>query len=298
MIVWTPSASSSHADSKIVDAYIARDPTLFSQIRFRYQNIVENLLEGTETVDAEASANLSYFKARHGSGAFMCRYQSCPRSSQGFASAELRQTHEKGHTPLFRCINTECAFHGWTFKTQGAMNKHANQYHEAKDAWRIPDSLSLVKPKSNHASELSYFKNPSPRAKSYSTNAIPDSISGVSSQLGDLNIDDVSSKFKKEGEDWFAIFNPEIARTLDVNLMHTIKHQSVLFSICFSPDGRLFGICENWTIRIFDIATGMHVRSFPNEAKTDQDMHFQDLCFSPDGSYLASAGEDKLIRVS
>ena len=228
----------------------------------------------------------------------MCRYQSCPRSSHGFASASLRQDHEIGHTPLFQCTNTECAFRGWTFKTQGAMNKHANQYHEVKDVGRIPDSLSLMKPKSNHSSELSYSNNPSSRTKSLLASAIPDSISGVSSQLGDLNIADVSPNFKKEGEDWFAIFNPVFGRTLDVHLIHTFMHQSVVSSTCFSPDGRLFATCGNRTINIFDIATGTEVMSFQTKTQRDQVMYFRDICFSPDGRYLAAAGEDRLIKVS
>ena len=36
---------------------------------------------------------------------------------------------------------------------------------------------------------------------------------------------DVLPEFKKEGNDWFAIFNPKVKRELDVNLVHTLEHE-------------------------------------------------------------------------
>ena len=35
----------------------------------------------------------------------------------------------------------------------------------------------------------------------------------------------VPPELKKEGSDWFAIFNPKIKRALDVNLVHTLHHE-------------------------------------------------------------------------
>lgn len=37
----------------------------------------------------------------------------------------------------------------------------------------------------------------------------------------DLDISGVAPELKKEGSDWFAVFNPKVKRVLDVSLVHT-----------------------------------------------------------------------------
>lgn len=32
-------------------------------------------------------------------------------------------------------------------------------------------------------------------------------------------------ELKKEGSDWFAVWNPKVKRVLDVNLVHTLSHE-------------------------------------------------------------------------
>jgi glucose repression regulatory protein TUP1 len=41
----------------------------------------------------------------------------------------------------------------------------------------------------------------------------------------DLDIHSVPPELKKEGSDWFAIFNPKVKRVLDVSLVHTLMHE-------------------------------------------------------------------------
>lgn len=41
----------------------------------------------------------------------------------------------------------------------------------------------------------------------------------------DLDPNTVPPEFKKEGSDWFAVFNPKVKRVLDVNLTHTLLHE-------------------------------------------------------------------------
>jgi general transcriptional corepressor TUP1 len=50
-------------------------------------------------------------------------------------------------------------------------------------------------------------------------------ISGPSSFPDDLDPHTVSPEFKKEGSDWFAVFNPKCKKGLDVNLTHTLMHE-------------------------------------------------------------------------
>lgn len=121
----------------------------------------------------------------------------------------------------------------------------------------------------------------------------------VGNRLSELDLERMPENLKREGEDWFAIFNPQIIRKLDVDLVHTLPHQSVVCCVRFSLDGRYVATGCNHAAQIFDVITGEKV-SHLQEAGTDekQDLYIRSVCFSPDGRYLATGAEDKLIRVS
>ena len=40
----------------------------------------------------------------------------------------------------------------------------------------------------------------------------------------------VAPEHKKQGPDWYALFNPEVKRSLDVNLIHTLTHERYISS--------------------------------------------------------------------
>jgi len=48
-----------------------------------------------------------------------------------------------------------------------------------------------------------------------------------------LDINSVPPKHKKEGTDWFAVFNPRATRQLEVSLVHTLMHErcTILYSV-------------------------------------------------------------------
>jgi glucose repression regulatory protein TUP1 len=41
----------------------------------------------------------------------------------------------------------------------------------------------------------------------------------------DLDPQNVPPELKKEGNDWFAVFNGKVKRVLDVSLVHTLMHE-------------------------------------------------------------------------
>ena len=43
--------------------------------------------------------------------------------------------------------------------------------------------------------------------------------------LSDLDPDNVPREFKKEGAEWFAVWNPRNKKNLDVSLVHTLVHE-------------------------------------------------------------------------
>ena len=116
---------------------IKEDPTLFSTLRKRYQDIVEDLLQQNPT----NHARLKDFQIRNNAGRFLCSFQGCPRASEGFDTLDLRQQHEDRHNPLFKCTERSCGLLGWTCKNRRDWKRHEVKYHE-KQA-EIPFSLEV-----------------------------------------------------------------------------------------------------------------------------------------------------------
>lgn len=123
-------------------------------------------------------------------------------------------------------------------------------------------------------------------------------IPNVGNALAELNVDELPPQFKHVGEDWWAIFNPQVPRRLDVNLVHTLNHKSVVCCVRFSHDGRLIATGCNRGAMIYDVESGSLVAHLEDEnADKEGDLYIRSVCFSPDGQYLATGAEDKLIRV-
>ncbi|KAG6834285.1 transcriptional regulatory protein rco1 [Arthromyces matolae] len=130
----------------------------------------------------------------------------------------------------------------------------------------------------------------------------PPSYSGLPPTFppDDLDIQKVSPEFKKEGNDWFAVFNPGVKRQLgDVSLVHTLLHESVVCCVKFSKDGKYLATGCNRTAQVYDMKTGAKICVLVHEdaEKSSQDLYIRSVSFSPDGKYLATGGDDKQIRV-
>ena len=118
--------------------------------------------------------------------------------------------------------------------------------------------------------------------------------------LGELDPDTVAPHNKKIGNDWHAIFNAGVQRVLDVDLVHSLSHESVVCCVRFSHDGKYVATGCNRSAQIFDVQTGEKVCVLEDHNAQDinADLYIRSVCFSPDGRYLATGAEDKLIRVS
>ncbi|QRV90754.1 general transcriptional corepressor tupA [Ceratobasidium sp. AG-Ba] len=108
----------------------------------------------------------------------------------------------------------------------------------------------------------------------------------------------ISPDCKKEGGDWFAVFNPKAKRALDVSLTLTLAHESVVCCVRFSHDGKYLATGCNRSAQIYDTKTGAKTCVLIDEAATKTgDLYIRSVCFSPDGKYLATGAEDKQIRI-
>ncbi|XP_006458820.1 hypothetical protein AGABI2DRAFT_213207 [Agaricus bisporus var. bisporus H97] len=114
----------------------------------------------------------------------------------------------------------------------------------------------------------------------------------------DLDIRTVAPDLKKEGTDWFVIFNPKVKRRLDVSLVHTLMHESVVCCVRFSANGKYLATGCNRTAQIYDTKTGQKTCVLVDEATGKSgDLYIRSVCFSPDGKFLATGAEDKQIRI-
>jgi glucose repression regulatory protein TUP1 len=121
----------------------------------------------------------------------------------------------------------------------------------------------------------------------------------IGNQLSEYDPDKLPSNLKKHGDDWYAVFNPRTRRQLDVDLVHSLSHSSVVCCVRFSADGRYVATGCNRSAQIFDVASGLQVCHLSEpSANPEGDLYIRSVCFSPNGQMLATGAEDKIIRVS
>lgn len=134
--------------------------------------------------------------------------------------------------------------------------------------------------------------------------------------LTDLDVTKANPDFKKQTSEYYLLYNPAFKRDLDVELIHSLDHSSVVCCVRFSKNGEFIATGCNKTTQVFNVETGELVAKLidDNNANGDEngegkngsgdgvanssgDLYIRSVCFSPDGKILATGAEDKLIRI-
>lgn len=148
--------------------------------------------------------------------------------------------------------------------------------------------------------------------------------------LLDLDPKHLPNNFKKITDDYYILYNPDLPKTLDVDLHLSLTHPSVVCCVKFSNDGQFLATGCNKTTRVYKVSTGELIATLlvdpqanintpgtttnPNvnnnntnntnntnndtpNTNESSDLYIRSVCFSPDGKFLAAGAEDKLIRI-
>jgi glucose repression regulatory protein TUP1 len=101
----------------------------------------------------------------------------------------------------------------------------------------------------------------------------------------ELSSDLDPAEYRKDGEDWFALYNPRVPQSFNVNLVHQFNHESVVYCVRFSKGGMLLATGCNRTAQIFDMRTGTLSCTLDDEnVSQERDLYIRAFWFSPDGS--------------
>ncbi|CDR37713.1 CYFA0S01e15544g1_1 [Cyberlindnera fabianii] len=121
--------------------------------------------------------------------------------------------------------------------------------------------------------------------------------------LVDLDSNTVAPQYKTMHPEYYILYNPALPKSVDVELVHSLDHSSVVCCVRFSNDGKFLATGCNKTTQVFGVETGELVARLSDDntaaenAGSSADLYIRSVCFSPDGKYLATGAEDKVIRV-
>ncbi|KAI3318736.1 hypothetical protein HD806DRAFT_510815 [Xylariaceae sp. AK1471] len=288
---------------------LEQDWTLFSALSVRFSEIVSQILSGSFTSNDISNDQLDRFRKQYQQFSFRCRFAPCTRASLGFASEILRASHEQLHVKRLFCDKPNCSRGRIGFRNQKDLDIHKRTYHEhgsilvpprvrktfniqavASDPSALPYDGGLFSLcVNNHPGLLATTPQDAVKYKTllpFDTNRIEKALSKVK-EPPSLH------------HDGFAVLlNEKVKSSLDVNLMYTLKHDSVVCCVDISPDDRLVAIGCNKLARVFDIRTGEEIYIFEINAGGIVDYNYvRAIQFSENGHHLAAASEDGHITL-
>jgi hypothetical protein len=270
-----------------IESYaLKNDRTLLSKLAVEFENSVLYLLS-QEAVIGLSTETLNNFKSSYSSTAFRCRYPSCPSKTLGFPSAQLRKQHESIHLQRIYCNMPTCQWSRIGFRSKNALDTHKRNHHTlASNSW-VPPRVRGPRENSNHEYDTKTKQDSSQdnefpvfTYKKYTRGEYRDAEPHISK----LFLNKSSPMYVTEGQDWFAYFEPRSGRKLDVDLVHSLDHESVVSCAGFSPKGDYFATGSNALVNVYNVGTGDLFASLPHGDSFEGDMYVRSLGFLPEVS--------------
>ena len=115
-----------HKDLPILDP--ALDPSMFSKLRAEYIRLVHQILSMSH-VDGISDIHQAKFRNTEGKSAFVCRFQGCLRSTDGFSNGSECEEHELSHVQRVFCDDRSCPFKRIPLTSTAALQQHNHTYH-------------------------------------------------------------------------------------------------------------------------------------------------------------------------
>lgn len=239
------------------------DTTLFSLADSNYRGVVEFLSKSIQCTGL-SKAELTAFQTEFGGTAFICPVRKCERSLMGFSSAaQLKEHKMRRHRQRRRCYRGRCIHNDVGFSSESSLQQHVQKVHQ-KETQRVPTALS--------------------RKIRIEDTQPPEDV-----QLSHAEHNEAKRN------DCFIVHNSDIPRALNMDLLHTLTHENIIYSVSFSVDGKYVATGNLTTARIFDVISGEQVCILHQDDLLGTG---RNLCFSPDSRYLATGGRDRRVRVS
>ena len=287
------------------------DPTYFSEILQRYQDIVELLLDATSPNDLmeEEQKFVADFRETN-RDTFSCRYRKCQRYVYGFASRKEREKHETLHLKTFKCIDYMCEFYSSGFRTKKALQKHNSKYHAKQEEAEIPvfGQAIPLRPKVLPAVGFIFDVTSLLRENRSNTIATIESLSKLSEGPHIIGPDQIkaipclhdSDRLKYKGiiSSLLCITNAgpehqdyEAARAALAHITEKLRLDS---KKAYEDDAKTIPFVEvitprkDWKVSLNPGV--LRVLDLDEISKTDQTQVVTDMAFSPDGKYLAICG--------
>jgi Protein kinase domain/Ankyrin repeats (3 copies)/WD domain, G-beta repeat len=122
-----------------------------------------------------------------------------------------------------------------------------------------------------------------------------------SQRTREVDMYDLPLHLKRTGAGWYALFNKDITRDLDISLVHILHIGSAVTCVCFSKDANYVAAATKEAVKIFQIRSGNMIGSIVNDCgdgtkKASSRPHpFKCICFDPNTDSDIVTGGDAIV---